>query len=195
MAYRYLGDIDTAILRATIQVAGFSEPNRFSTQEIADLCHISEYVIFDHFKTKDNLLAQADRVITKDYYDAIEGALAKAHDSREFFYSLIDFLLLHPDNNRFALNYCRVFPGADKPCDYDFFKQNCLDLIHEVQSHCPDLLPEVDPFAAWCEFTRELVCYSQFLIDGKLPDTPENRDIFYRLLFEGFLSYVQCQVM
>jgi hypothetical protein len=190
MAYRFLGgDIDTAILRATIKVAGLSEPNRFSTQEIADLCHISEYVIFDHFKTKDNLLAEADHVITKDYYDAIHESWNHVHSGREFFYCLIDFLLAHPDNNRFALNYCRVFPGADKPDDYGFFKENCLTLIEEVKSHCPEFIAPIDPFAAWCDFTRELVCYCQLLIDGKMADNPANRDTMYRLLFLGFGSY------
>lgn len=191
MSYRNLGDIDTAILRATIHEAGLNIPNHFSTQVIAHRCGISEYVIFSHFQTKENLLAKADEMISQDYYEAIHALLVKKVGAKKFFFSLLDFLISHPDNGRFAINYCRVFPQAEKAIDFDLFQQNAMGVVNEIMMTYQKRLGHQSAFALWCVFTRELICYAQYFIDQKLPDTPEVRETMYRILFEGIHSYAE----
>jgi AcrR family transcriptional regulator len=66
MSYRHLDNIDEKIINATIQIGSSNEANKLSTKEIAKACEISEFVIYDHFKSKDNLISITDHKIFED---------------------------------------------------------------------------------------------------------------------------------
>ena len=117
-------EIDNKILDMTIQVAGESEANRFSTREIAAKLGISEYMIFDHFHDKDNLLNLADERVADYYYASILKWGPQSANFFEFFSHIMDDLLSVSSHGAFAINYCRVFPRYEKASDFSFSRSN-----------------------------------------------------------------------
>jgi AcrR family transcriptional regulator len=178
-------DSDQKIIRMTVKVAGESEANRFSTREVASRLGISEYMIYDHFHDKDNLLNLADQAISEDYYHDILEWGPKSKSFAEFFSHLLDGQIRYHDNAAFALNYCRVFPRYEKASDFALFKNNCEAVIAEVFRFFP-LQNKDDSFPLWCYFTREFTYDAQLLIAQHIPDTPENRLFMANLIYQGF---------
>jgi AcrR family transcriptional regulator len=177
------------ILRATIEVSGKGEPHRFSTKEVAMLAGVSEFMVYDLFKTKDNLIAQADTLVAQDYYDIM---LAEAKNFRGYQHlmnRLYDFYLAHPYNILFSINYCRVFPQVVLPADYETFKATLMQGIETIGALHP-FAKSIDPFSAWNDFTREVVAQCYFFIAHPEADTPETREMMARLLFEGVGPYI-----
>jgi AcrR family transcriptional regulator len=184
-------EIDKKILDMTIQVAGESEANRFSTREIAAKLGISEYMIFDHFHDKDNLLNLADERVADYYYASILKWGPQSANFFEFFSHIMDDLLSASSHGAFAINYCRVFPRYEKASDFSFFKEQCQNAIDTVLRFFPLHHPEDDAFSLWCYFTREFVCDTQLFIDHHLSDTPKNRYWMAKLIYEGFSSQLK----
>jgi AcrR family transcriptional regulator len=178
-------DIDERILEATLEVAGTTPANRFSTKDIASKLGISEFVIFDHFQTKDNLLNKADEKIAGDYYNAVLGLGPTCHDFYEFFDKIMDFELSVPFHNSFAINYCRVFPRYEKASDFAIFEDGVNAAVGEVFKFFP-IKDMSKAFPLWCYFTRELICDVQLIIDKHVIDTPEIRHFMAQCIYEGF---------
>src|SRR5574344_1731660 len=106
MAFRKLDNIDEKIIEATIALGASTQGGRgFATKDIAERCHISEYVIFKHFGNKQNLMIAADKMVMSALS---QGAIAleKEHlDFFAFFNRYLDFLLSHKGLTFFALNF------------------------------------------------------------------------------------------
>lgn len=181
--------MEEKILRATIEVAGRGEPHRFSTKDVAALTGVSEFMVYDLFKTKENLIAQADALVAQDYYGLV---LAEAQNFRGYEHlmnTLYDFFRLHPYNILFAINYCRVFPQVVLPKDYEVFKATLMEGIDQIGSLHP-FAEGIDPFSAWNDFTREVIAQCYFFIAHPEADTPKTRRMMARLLFEGVGPYI-----
>jgi AcrR family transcriptional regulator len=181
-------NIDEKILQVTLHEAGTHPANRFSTRDIAKICGISEYVIFDHFKTKDLLIAKVDAYISAPFTAAIIAAAQSSAHFDQFFSKMLDYMLARPDANAFAINYCRVFPHYEKDTNYEEFKANVDHMLEIIGPYFPLKNPE-DRFALWARFNRELLCYAQLLIEKKVPDTPENRKTMSDFLYKGLAPY------
>jgi AcrR family transcriptional regulator len=181
-------NIDEKIMKATLHECATHPANRFSTRDIAKICGISEFVIFDHFKTKDLLIAKVDEYISIPFNAAIiEAAKSSVHFS-EFFSKMLDYMIAHPDANAFAINYCRVFPRYEKDVNYDDFKINVLKMLEAVGPFFPLTHPE-DRFTLWARFNRELLCYAELFLEKKVEDTPENRKTMSDFLYRGLAPY------
>lgn len=185
MAFRKLDNIDEKIIQATIRIAGKHEANHFSTKQVADELGISEYVIYAHFKTKDNLLNACDARIASEFYAEVRHLVPLYTNFYDFFSALLDFELKGGERNAFAINYCRVFPRYEKASDFASFRSALQELLQELLPYFP-LGKSTDPFATWCFFVREFVCDAQLLIDRHIKDTPENRHFMAQCLYEGF---------
>jgi len=178
-------EIDLKILEMTIEVAGESEPNRFSTREIAARLGISEFMVFNHFHDKDNLINLCDEKAASDYYDSVLKWAPLCSDFHDFFSHVMDEHIALRTHDAFAINYCRVFPRYEKASDFAIFKANVELTIRSVIRYFPLAHPE-DAFALWCFFTREFACDAQLFIDRRLPDTPKIRYLMADLIYEGF---------
>jgi AcrR family transcriptional regulator len=181
-------NIDQKILEVTLHEAATHPANRFSTRDIAKICGISEFVIFDHFKTKDLLIAKVDAYISVPFNAAIIAAAKSSVHFDEFFSKMLDYMIAHPDANAFAINYCRVFPRYERDLDYDEFKSNVTAMLETIAPYFPLAHPE-DRFTLWARFNRELLCYAQLLLEKKLPDTPGNRKTMSDFLYKGLAPY------
>jgi AcrR family transcriptional regulator len=171
--------IDEKILLATIEVAGSTiVPNRYSTKEIARLCNISEYVIFSHFKTKGNLIAQTTSLILKIYGTTMRRALEKVDNFQDLFLALLDEALRYPHGADFCINYAHIFPRAKMAPDYESFRQDVKEVLDDLYARFP-LKEEYDndtyKYLLWSNLTRELVANAKLIIHREVPDTPEIR--------------------
>jgi AcrR family transcriptional regulator len=178
-------EIDLKIIETAIAVAGESEANRFSTREIASRLGISEFMIYDHFHDKDNLLNLCDEKVASDYYDSVLKWAPLCQDFHDFFSHVMDEHIAYRTHGAFAINYCRVFPRYEKASDFSVFKANVELTIDNVLRYFP-LAKREDAFALWCFFTREFTCDAQLFIDHRLPDTPANRYLMADLIYQGF---------
>lgn len=191
MSYRCLPHIEEKILRETIRIAGSNVANKFSTREIALASGVSEFVIFSHFKSKENLIAEADKIVASEFYDQCKKvAAAHPNDFPGFFDEILTFELGRPKANAFALNYCRVFPQAETPADYSSFKNGVMETLHELFAFYP-LKDEKKAFFLWCDFVREFAVYSEMFIENRIPDTPKNRSLVCGLVERGLTDFLK----
>lgn len=181
-------EIDEKILLLTIEEGAKKPANRFSTKDIALRLGISEFVIFDHFESKENLIAQADAYISIPFYQTVLASAKTSQHFSEFFSKMVDYLLAHPSHNAFAINYCRVFPRYEKDSNFPDYQKDTQILLESLCEIYPLKHPE-DAFTIWARFNRELLSYCQLLIEKRIPDTPENRLTMSNLLFHGFSQY------
>lgn len=190
MARPPLEGIDEKIIETTIAYAATRSQGSVSTKEIADLCGISEFTIFQHFKTKKNLIRSACSHLEKAFLEEDEKAFrAHPHDYQAFFDEILDFLLAHPDGVKFAANYSLVFPREGMSEDYGDFMRRLNKGFSTME---PALGAEVNPqeyLTLVCFSIRETIQDALYLLSGALKDTPENRRIMARLTGAGLGSY------
>jgi AcrR family transcriptional regulator len=182
--------VDYRILAVALHEAASHPANRFSTKEIAKKGGISESVIFDHFKTKEGLIAKVDEMISVPFHDAILLNAQKSHNFAEFFSRMLDYQVSHPDATAFAINYCLVFPRFDQRSDVDQFRQNIEAMLKETAPYFLQVSP-ADRFILWTRFNRELLSYAQLFIEGKMADTPQNRERMASLLLSGLEPFAR----
>lgn len=107
-------NIDQLIIATTLKECAHNPANRFSTRKIAKECGISEFAIFERFRTKRNLIAAVGDAVSQPFYVKVLESSKNCPHFFDFFTMMVDYLLSHPDDNAFALNYCPVFPGSKK---------------------------------------------------------------------------------
>jgi AcrR family transcriptional regulator len=185
-------DIDNAILEAGIQVAGTHPANIFNTKEVASIAGISEFSVYDHFQSKENLLNKIDEYIAADFYQQLTTITPKAKNFEEFFSGWLDYQIAHPYRNAFSISYCRVFPRYELASDYRYWCTQAQGAIDYVIRYYP-LKKEAKPHEVklWCFWCQELFVDAQLLVEKRITDTPENRKIMAQSVEEGFIPYLK----
>jgi AcrR family transcriptional regulator len=194
MSYRRLDNIDEKIIDATILIGSTNGANKLSTKEIAKACGISEFVIYDHFQTKENLVSIADQKITSEFNEGIHVLLNEKNVALdEMWNRLVDFFIAHPDYTSFLINYSHIFPRTTKPADYDQFLANeILEPAKATAQYMKAVLPsEIDYVYVWMWIVRSAVTYAQFIVGKSLVDTPEVRAISCHCAVDGVGSFVK----
>jgi AcrR family transcriptional regulator len=191
MSYRRLDNIDEKIVDATIKVGSRNGANRLSTKEIAKECAISEFVIYDHFQSKDNLVNIADHKVFEIASVEAERLFEnEALSFKDIWNGLVNWFLAHPDLVTWTLNYGHIFPRAEKPSDVQDFRAD----IAQVARRCvknSNLTQDWEYCYLYMWLFRSIVCFTQFLITGELDDTPEIREKSYLSTYQGFSSFIQ----
>lgn len=186
-----LEGIDEKILIATLDEGGNNATNRFSTVRIAQACDISEFTIYDHFKSKNHLLAEADVYLGKKLDAYARRASAEAIDFLDFFSKMMDFQLAHPSWNGFFLNYSAIFPRYGNTADQD---------DQEIRNHITETgkatmfkfvtpADEDEARDLFLFFFQEVVCYSRYVIAKDVADTPRRRELEAKVVFGGLNSF------
>jgi AcrR family transcriptional regulator len=125
MSYRHLDNIDEKIINATIQIGSSNEANKLSTKKIAKACEISEFVIYDHFKSKDNLISITNHKIFEDSAAYVEQLILVEHQPFEVYWNkMVDFFLQNQNYVGWSINYGHIFPRPEKPADNDEFRED-----------------------------------------------------------------------
>jgi AcrR family transcriptional regulator len=191
MSYRFLDNIDEKIIDATIKVGSENGANKLSTKEIAKVCDISEFVIYDHFKSKENLVSIADKKIAETIMDEALRILKINADLVSFYSSMVDFCLAKKDYTAFTINYGHIFPRTAKPADYDNFVLNVfLPAAKEGMSllklHSPD---DTSCLHLWLWLFQNVIIYCQLAVLGSMADSKERRIEAGKLVASGLDAF------
>jgi AcrR family transcriptional regulator len=193
MSYRHLDNIDEKIIDATILVGSTNGANKLSTKEIAKACDISEFVIYDHFKSKEHLLSTADVKVAQAFDDAASAAFERNPNFGPFWYAMVDYSLANPNYTSFSINYGYIFPRTSKPEDYDDFLKNSILPFAKPMLEKWGVHLDKDYLYAynWMWFVRSVLTYAQFVIGKSLEDTAEIRNISCSLAYQGYLAFAK----
>jgi AcrR family transcriptional regulator len=187
MAFRKLDNIDEKIIEATIALGASTQGGRgFATKDIAERCHISEYVIFKHFGNKQNLLALADKKVGEMIAGKAANIASKTQDAQEFSLELLDWLIKHPDIAFFSLNYGHGIPHASEtilPKD-DSVNEKWIAKGKEILNS-PKNISDLDYLLSWQFLLRNVLYFTGFILLKNIDDTPEERTKAIRILADG----------
>jgi AcrR family transcriptional regulator len=193
MSFRRLDNIDEKIIAATIQVGSTNGANKLSTKEIAKACGISEFVIYDHFQTKDNLVSTVDRYVFDKINEECSSFNSKSTTFEEFWGHMLDYLILHSDYNAFAINYSHIFPRVDKYPDYEDFVASVIVPLVEKNPYflSTHIQNQERAVLLYMSMMRSIINFAQFIINGTLKDSPELRKDSYNATAIGLLSFAK----
>jgi AcrR family transcriptional regulator len=191
MSYRHLDNIDEKIIAATIDVGSKNGANRLSTKEIAKACGVSEFVIYDHFKTKEKLVNIADKTVFDQITSFIIGLeKAKGESFENFFSSMVDYFLSKPDITAWTLNYGHVFPQSELREDQDEFNEY-LGAVASKAMVGYSLATSEEYSLVFCWIIRNIVSYATLVINKVVTDSPELRGISCQCSNEGLKSLLK----
>lgn len=178
MSYRYLENIDEKIIDATIVVGSENWANKLSTKEIAKACGVSEFVIYGHFKTKENLVSEADKKVIREINLFALALTDKATTIDKFWNGIVDYFINYKAYTAFVLNYGHVFPKPVKPEDNEaFIHENISSQAETILNKYGIVRKELSGYAyLWMLILRSAVSYAQFVISGTIIDGPEFRE-------------------
>jgi AcrR family transcriptional regulator len=178
---------DQKIILATIEEGGNNPTNRFSTIKVAANCGISEFVIYDHFKSKIALLNAADLYLSKLLFSYAEEAVKINANFNDFFSDLMLFQVRHPSWNGFWLNYSSIFPRfslekEENPASVP------LSLLQALQKFFPNAsYPDLDE--AFRFIIRETICFARYVIYSEVPGNTHRIEAEGRIVYGGLNAF------
>jgi hypothetical protein len=189
MSYRHLDNIDEKIINATIQIGSSNEANKLSTKEIAKACEISEFVIYDHFKSKDNLISITNHKIFEDSAAYVEQLILVEHQPFEVYWNkMVDFFLQNQNYVGWSINYGHIFPRPEKPADSDEFREDITAEARKCFSYL-NLKNDWEYYFFYMWMFRSFVFFAQFVLNGELQDTPETRSVSCHFYLVGIQNF------
>jgi len=187
MAFRKLDNIDEKIIEATIALGASTQGGRgFATKDIAERCHISEYVIFKHFTNKQNLLGITDQRVGEQVAQAAIAIANTAQQVEDFSSALLDWLIQHPDITFFSLNYGHGIPHASDtilPMDENI-RQEWVEKGRKIFK-APQEVTDEDYLLSWQFLLRNLLYFAGFILLKNIEDTKEVRNRVLQIVVEG----------
>jgi len=191
MAYHDLGDIDSKIIEATIEVGGSNPSNHLSTSRIAKMCGVSEFVIYNHFATKENLVSIADHKVFEETTKEADRLIVDNDDDFDALWNgMVNFFLARPVYTAFEINYGHMFPRVtESPNTLDFR----ADMIDNAKKYMKSVQFDEDwkYGYAWMWVFRTIITYAQFVLNKSLDDTEETRSGSRHLAKTGYVSVKQ----
>ncbi len=175
-----------------MKVGSMNGANRLSTKEIAKACNISEFVIYDHFQSKDNLVSQTDRYVSKKIVDEIFLLAKKKPDFQTFWNDMNDYLIAHNDMTSFLVNYGHIFPRANKPSDQNEYVEDIIVPAVEKLRKMFDLNAYSidDACFVFLSAMRSIVNYAQLVSCGMALGGEEGKKLACQCASEGLMSFM-----
>jgi Transcriptional regulator len=185
-----MNQLEEAVLLATLDEGGNTTIQKFSTIHIAAACGVSEFLIYEHFTSKEHLLDEANRYVAHHFRDELLRLSREQLPFPELFSKLLDYQLKHPSWNGFSLSYGHFFPhyGAKKAEEKRFQEHILESATLFLKSY--DIVLEPSPtFEVYCFLLRELFSFAQLLISKEIPDTPKIRQNQANLILSGMQAF------
>lgn len=190
MSYRQLENVDEKILNATIEIGSRSSSCKPSTKAIATECGISEFVIYDHFSTKDNLIAEADKIVIEKVFAVEDKLLGGGADVKTFWNKMVDFYITSPFIIGWTLNFSHLFPRCNELFNC---KESEKVLTSRAKANLIKLGYHLDNdyayYYTWMWIYRNIVTYAALSIYSGLADFPAAREGSFALCFTGLNSF------
>lgn len=193
MSFRHLDNIDEKIIDATIRVGSTNGANKLSTKEIAKACAISEFVIYDHFQSKENLVSVADKKVFDYFYAKAEEIMPGSEEGLYAFWNkMVDVMIEKADYNAFEINYGHLYPRALAAADYSAFMAEVY-MAKIAESKFPIKTREDNNYLGtfiYLWIARSIISYAQWIISGAIIDNKVQRDASAKLACEGIGSFL-----
>jgi AcrR family transcriptional regulator len=190
MSRKPIADIDSKIIHATISLGGTNDANRdFSTKDIATSCGVSEFVIFSHFKNKDQLMIAADHAVYRKIIGEARLLTENPISMHDFVNLYLDWFLAHPELTFFALNYGHGVPHVvpikdDHTVHGAMMAEDAKRLFRNFNIH------EDDEFLlVWAYTLRHLIYFAGHLLNYPASDTLPERLQIEKLLNHGLQAF------
>jgi AcrR family transcriptional regulator len=189
MSYRHLDNIDERIIDATIEIGSHNGANRLSTKEIAKACNISEFVIYDHFKSKDNLVSITDHKVFEDASNYAEELIIKDKMKFEQFWNkMVDYYLARPNFTGWTINYGHIFPRPEKSLDTEEFRVDLTNEAKRCMAHTT-LKEDWEFCFMWMWIFRNIVCFAQLILSQELDNTEAIRHASCMASYQGLSGF------
>lgn len=184
MARRTLIDIDNKILDATIAIGAEIGADNVTAQKVAARCDISHFTCFEHFDTKANMVDKAFEKATSALYAAVHEARGEETSVRVIWNIVLDVLISEREKTLFVFDYgCtyreKVQAWILSKCEDPSFFAACTEWQNLDKGYKAIRLHTVLILAFQ---------YSRLVIDGSIPNTPENRVFLEKTAFQGIAS-------
>jgi AcrR family transcriptional regulator len=186
-------ELGERIIEKTIELGAIRPANKdFSTKEIARLCGVSEFVIFDRFETKEGLVQAArqygNEALTADY----EKLVPSYSDPIQFARACLESALSHPEIVAYLCNYVTwLWVGEDDAVTQNELFEFGEDGYKRVLSHfvpCDD--PVLRPLP-YLSFFRQTLFSANIILLDKRCNKEERIDEYAHLIGGGILTYLK----
>jgi AcrR family transcriptional regulator len=177
MSRKQIPQLEERLVLATIRLGGGNDANvNFSTKAIAQAIGVSEYAIFSHFKTKQDLIESALEKIALDEADHLHEFIETKNPSfKQFTDEVIRYFLSNHDRALFLINYSETMPQVLED-DAAFARRKQRESYHtDLLSHFMDFPNEEAAFLLSDAYFRRVVLLSHYVLSGLAEDNEEYR--------------------
>lgn len=189
MAFRILENIDEKILDTTIEYGSRITTEKPSTKSIAKVCGVSEFVIYDHFSSKENLVAEADKRVMNKLYRVQKKLYCQNIDFKTFWYKMVDYFVTNPTITGWTMNYGYIFPRTKEPTGSKDAENKIMEMGKEALISLGFHLNNDNAYLfTWMWIYRSIVTYAALVIFAGMADFPAAREGSYNLCFNGVSS-------
>ncbi|MDD4291328.1 MAG: TetR family transcriptional regulator [Clostridia bacterium] len=183
MAYRKLTNIDEKMIRAAITICRNNGFRAVTAQSVAKMCNVSDFTLFNYFKTKRNFLDEVakyyDNSLMKIVFDEIQKRKATASMLWDF---MLEKTLAEPDGALYYIAYTYEFgydPIVNNPRASDFLP--CAKAIFSTGR----FLSDNHYLILWDYLTSMLFYYFEKIYRGYIENTQANKLFIKDIVFKG----------
>jgi AcrR family transcriptional regulator len=192
MSRKPIPNLDERIIRVSIEVGGRHTANHdFSTKEIARLCCISEFTIFQHFKNKNELIHQVLLKISEELCSYLQSLISAKTPLPDFIDKFFGYFLAHPDETTFLINYSesasKIHRNEKAFRQYQEFVLSHLSLL-DFYFDYPN---EEQGFLLWSSLMRRLLNDAEYVLSGYLPDSVSYRQNVRKMTLDGLQTVLE----
>lgn len=182
MAYRKLDSIDEKIIQTVIELGAQVGVNGVTGRLIASKLGISTYLIFNHFKTKQNYLDEgAIYIDTPRMQETL--TLTKEHlPLEEIWDYMIDDFILNKNETLYYISYTNTF-GFD-PTENNKRSETFIEIANSIFDIRGDYTLS-KKLLLWDYITTMVMYYAEKIISGFIPNTKEKKDELKAIVFFG----------
>ncbi len=185
MARRTLIDIDGQMIRAAIKIGGRDGIDNITSRKVAQICGVTDPLIFVHYGTMDNLIIQsmsyAVNVIMESVNNvAIKGGVNKWEENWD---ELVRWHLENGELTQFLYNAINSRFGFEVPERLkEFFVEFCKPLIGEKNKDVADAEMNIYYYMTYQHFLH----YVTRVLRGDLQNNARNNELAKKLVLGGF---------
>lgn len=182
MTYRKLNRINDKIIEQTQLLGGKKGLAQISTKEIATACRISEYTIFQHFKTKKNLLYETALSFDRKAIEKVLFLLNNGSSNEAIWDNILDYFIKQKNGTLYYAQYIAAIgldASIDNPRSSEF-----LPVGRKVLRNSENYSDQQIIFM-WDYLLLALLYYAGKIIRNHMPNSEEYRSYIRSVVFKG----------
>lgn len=181
MAYRKLRpDISVCMLDEAIKLGAKNGVDKVSTMELAKNLGITDPLIFNYYKTKQNLIDKAYSRSVELLKNAIKDfdLTSKDFDVKAFWNAGFEYMLANPEVTKYFENY-RHTPAFHPADTYNISKQFVDGCAVLLNTYCTISYTQDVYISLWTNVVDSTADFAIKVVEGVVEDTEANRRFFF----------------